>query len=91
MKKTIYEHAIGGDGAVAGLYIEDGFLVEKVSYPLSKAAAPAHKFIDTSVDTLEAKIPGDWDKAILEPMRIAGHGMIDKLLGVEAEAKAEVE
>lgn len=78
--KTIYEHTIGGDGAVAGLYLEDGCLVEKVKYPLTKAAEPAHKFVDSSIDSLEAKIPGDWDKAVLEPVRAAAHIEIDKLV-----------
>lgn len=78
--KTIYEHAIGGDGAVAGLYLEDGFLVEKVKYPLTKATDPAKAFVNSAIDSLEAKIPGDWDKAVLEPVRIAALAEVDKLI-----------
>lgn len=79
--KTIYEHAIGGDGAVAGLYEDEGFLIEQVKYPIAKAIEPGDKFIDSAVDTLEAKIPGDWDKVVLEPARAAGHAWLKKLAG----------
>lgn len=78
--KVIYEHAVGGDGAVAGLYLEDGFLVEKVKYPVGGALAPAHKFIDSAIDGLEDKIPGDWDKIALEPLRVLAHSSLDSLL-----------
>lgn len=80
--KTIYETAVGGDGAVFGLYLsDDGFIVEQVKYPIGKAAKPAHDFVDKAVDGLEAKIPGEWDKVVLEPARVAAHGAIDKLIG----------
>lgn len=78
--KTIYEHAVGADGAVAGLYVEDGFLVEKVKYPLSAAVDPAKAFVNAAIDGLEEKIPGDWDKAVLEPVRLAALLEIDKLV-----------
>lgn len=81
--KTIYEHTIGGDGAMAGLYIEDGFVVEKVKYPIAKAAQPAHEFIDNTINSLEARIPGDWEKIALEPARVAAHAAIDKLTSGE--------
>lgn len=78
--KTIYEHSVGGDGAVAGLYVEDGFLVEKVKYPLTKATEPAKQFVNAAIDSLEAKIAGDWDKAVLEPVRVAAIAEIDKVI-----------
>jgi hypothetical protein len=78
--KVIYEHSVGGDGAVAGLYIEDGYIVEKVKYPIAKAAEPAKAFVNKAIDTLEEKIPGDWDKLILEPGRAAALAEIDKLV-----------
>jgi hypothetical protein len=79
--KTIYEHSIGGDGAVAGLYVDGDFVIEQVKYPLAKALDPADKFIDSAIDGLEAKIPGDWDKALLEPARVAAHAELQKLVG----------
>ena len=78
--KTIYEHAIGGDGASVGLYLEGTNLVEKVTYPIGKAVAPAKAFVNAAIDGLEAKIPGDWDKAVLEPVRAAAMMEIDNLL-----------
>lgn len=64
--------------AVLSLEIVDGFVVEQIRYPIAKAAEPAHKFLDKVIDGAEDKIPGDWDKAFLEPARIAGHAAIDK-------------
>lgn len=78
--KTVYEHEVGGDGAMAGLYIEDGFAVLKIKYPLAKAMDPADKFLDKSIDSIENTIPGDWDKLILEPARAFGHEELKKLV-----------
>ncbi len=79
--KTIYEHAIGSDGVVAGLYIDGDSVVEQIRYPMSKALAPVDALIDKSIDGLEAKIPGDWDKAVLEPIRIGAHAELKAFVG----------
>ncbi len=79
--KPIYEHAIGDDGVVAGLYVDGEFIIEQVKYPIKKAIEPADKFIDSVIDGLEAKIPGDWDRLILEPARAAGHAEVKRLAG----------
>lgn len=77
----IIEQPVGGDGAIVGLYMsDDGFIVEQVKYPILKAKAPAHAFVDKAIDTAEDKIPGDWDKVVLEPVRAAGHAAIDKYI-----------
>ena len=77
--KVIYEHAIGGDGLVVGLYIEGDKLVEKVSYPLAKALVPFDELVGKAVDKLEALIPGD-QKAIAEGLKKQAHEQIVKLL-----------
>lgn len=78
--KPIYEHSVGGDGAIAGLYIDEegGFIVEQVKYPLNKALEPADKFIDSSIDGLEAKL--GWAKPVLEGLRAAAHAALKKLV-----------
>lgn len=75
--KTIIEKQLGD--VMVGLYIEDGQLVEKNSYPIAKATEPANALVDSIVDGLEAKIPGDWDKALLEPIRLAAKAEIASL------------
>lgn len=77
--KTIYEHSVGGDGAVAGLYLDGEFVVEQVKYPLAKALDPADKFIDSSIDSLEAKL--GWAKPLLEGVRASAKAALAKLVG----------
>lgn len=77
--KTIYESAVGGDGAMVGLYVDGEFLIEQVKYPLAKALDPADKFIDSSIDALEAKL--GWAKAIIEPIRAAAKAALAKVIG----------
>lgn len=66
--KTIVDTAVGGDGARAGLYLDGDQLTAKISYPVAKILQPVNDVIDAGVAKLEALIPGDWDKAILEPI-----------------------
>jgi hypothetical protein len=77
--KVIYEHAIGGDGAVIGLYIEGDKLVEKVSYPLAKVLTPVNSLIGIGVDKLEALIPGD-QKDLAEKLKAQANEQLVKLL-----------
>jgi hypothetical protein len=78
--KTLVEQAIGGDGAKAGAYIDNGNLELRVAYPLAKVVEPVNKIIDTAIDKLEATIPGDWDKALLEPIRAEAKAALVALL-----------
>lgn len=78
--KTIYESAIGGDGAKVGAYIEGSELQVKASYPLNKILQPVNDIIDSAINKLEAVIPGDWDKAVLEPIRVAAKAELVALL-----------
>lgn len=80
MSKVLVEKEFGGDGAKAGLMVEDGALVVKVSYPLDKLLSPVNDVIDSAINKLEALIPGDWDKAVLEPVRAAAKAELVKLL-----------
>lgn len=74
--KTVYEHTLGD--AIAGLYVDGDFVIEQVKYPLAKALDPADKFIDSSIDSLEAKV--GWAKALLEPLRASAKAALAKLI-----------
>lgn len=78
--KALYEHDIGGDGAKAGIYIEGETLAVKASFPLAKALSPVNDIIDKAFDKVEEVIPGDWDKALLEPLRAEAKSAILKML-----------
>jgi hypothetical protein len=78
--KTLVEQAIGGDGAKAGAYIDNGNLELRVAYPLAKVVEPVNKIIDGAIDRLEAAVPGDWDKALLEPIRAEAKAALVALL-----------
>lgn len=77
--KTIYEHTVGGDGALAGVYVDDQFIYETVKYPLAKALEAPDQFIDKSIDGLESKL--GWAKALLEPVRVSAKAALAKLIG----------
>lgn len=81
--KAIVEKEFGGDGAKAGLYLDENALVAKVIYPLEKVLKPVNDVIDAAIDKVEASIPGDWDKAVLEPIRVAAKEQLVKLLSAE--------
>lgn len=67
--KMIYEHTVGGDGGVGGIYLDGGMLVASMKYPVDKILEPVMAPIDMAFEKIEAAIPGDWDKAILEPIK----------------------
>jgi hypothetical protein len=68
--KTVFEQGFGGDGAKAGLYVTDDAMLEvAVKYPLAKILQPATDVVDATFTKIEEAIPGDWDKAILEPIK----------------------
>lgn len=80
--KALYEHAIGGDGAVGGLYLDGGKLKAEVSYPVAALAKPVTDAVDSIFDKAEALIPGDFDKTLLEPLR---KGIKDEIVKVLSE------
>lgn len=63
---------IGGDGAQASetLSLDGGNLVAdiKVTYPVAKLLKPVTDGIEAAKAAIEKAIPGDWDKAILDPI-----------------------
>lgn len=69
-----YENPLGGDGGQvkAALGVEEKALKIKaeVSYPLEKVIEPVTKVVDGMLDKLEQLIPGDWDKAIIESLKV---------------------
>ncbi len=78
--KTIFEHAIGGDGGMAGLYLDGANVEVKISYPTAMVVSPITDLIDRAINSIEAAIPGDWDKAVLEPIRLAAKAELLALL-----------
>ncbi len=80
--KTIVSQPIGGDGATASLTVDGGNLNAQISYPIAKLVSPINDVIDAAINKVEAAIPGDWDKAILEPIRIAAKAELVSLLGL---------
>ncbi len=83
--KSIVSQNVGGDGATAALGLDSNdagveCLAIEIKYPLNKLTGPVHAIIDAAIDKMEVAIPGDWDKAVLEPIRVAAHGEIDSLL-----------
>ncbi len=81
MDKVILQEKIGGDGATATLSVGDGQLKLGINYPLDKVLSPFNAVIDKAIDGVEGLIPGDWDKAILEPLRVAAKAELVALLG----------
>ena len=69
-----------GEGGSAALGLEGGSAVLTVKYPVSQLATPITELIDSTIDQLEAAIPGDWDSAVLEPIRAAAKAEVIKLL-----------
>lgn len=63
---------IGGDGATASesLTLDGGDLVAdiQVRYPVAKLLKPVTDEIEVAKTALEKVIPGDWDKAVLDPI-----------------------
>lgn len=78
---------VGGDGAMASesLSLDDaGNIVADVQlkYPVAKLLKPVTDELEVIKQKIEAAIPGDWDKAILDPI-FAGleQTLINKLSG----------
>jgi hypothetical protein len=75
---------IGGDGASVSevVKVEDGKLKAVISmeYPLSKVVQPIKDLLHSIRDKSEAAIPGDWDKAVLDPIFAGLDAQIDKIL-----------
>jgi len=73
MKQLIgWDHAIGSDGKIGGGLGVDGedFAVAiSLKYPIKKVIEPATQALDALLVKLEAAIPGDWDKPLLEKLK----------------------
>jgi len=74
MKELVkFEKELGGDGAKAEgtVVIHEGHVKAQVaiSYPVVKIIEPAMKVLDDALNKLEAAIPGDWDKVLLEKVK----------------------
>jgi len=78
--KTIVEKEIGGDGAKAGLYLDDGKLKAEVSYPVAKVVEAIVKPLDPLKEKLKALIPGNWDDPLVESAFEGAKTEIVKLL-----------
>ncbi len=64
--KTVIESPIGGDGAVAGVYIDAGMLSAKISLPVAKLAEPIVVELEVLRAKLEDVIPGDWENPLVD-------------------------
>lgn len=62
--KTIYEHAIGGDGGVTGLYLEGGVMKVSASYPVAKLLEPLMVPLDAFEKKMEDLAPNWADPMI---------------------------
>lgn len=75
MKKLLdFDKELGGDGGkVEGALGIDGDHLSAqvaVKYPLAKVVEPATKALDKALDKLEKLIPGDWDKPLIEKIKV---------------------
>lgn len=59
MKKAIVEKEIGGDGAKAGLYVDEEYVSLSIKYPTVKLVEPIAQLADKAIDKVDALIPGD--------------------------------
>jgi hypothetical protein len=81
-EKAIIEKEIGGDGASAGLYVDDSHLSIQVRYPIAKVVEPIAKIADKAIDKLDEWIPGD-QKAIADKLKAEIREEIAELLAKE--------
>ncbi len=77
--RTLYEHSIGSDGAIAGLYVDGDRLIAQESYPLQKALDQPEAVIDRQIDGLEVRFP--IAKGLLETVRSGYKAAITKFIG----------
>lgn len=75
MKEIVkFEKQLNDKGATVGaaVVVKDGFLVAQVEAktPVIEVVNPVLNIANTAIDKLEAAIPGDWDKAILEKVKL---------------------
>lgn len=78
-----YDVALGSDGkAKAAIGVEADQLVIAISasYPIAKIIEPATTAIDNLLTKLEALIPGDWDKPLIEKVKAEYKVELIKLL-----------
>lgn len=87
-----FEQGIGGDGGkVEGRLVVEGSDLKAlvaVSYPIEKIIEPATKAVDSMLTKLEAAIPGDWDKPMIEHVKSEYKKELMKLLAEDAAPSA---
>lgn len=75
MKKiTSFDHAIGGDGAMASgaVGVRETFLRAEVAIemPIEKIIQPATKAVDSLLDKVKKLIPGEWDDKAIDEFKL---------------------
>ncbi len=78
--KTLIERPVGGDGGKVGLYVEEGNLVQKASYPVDKLVQPLKVALEPLKAKLEALIPGDWENPLIDKAFDESFALFVKLL-----------
>lgn len=81
MDKTIVDKAIGSGGLDVAVGVDGANLAVEIKFPLAKAVQPLNDIVDKAINAIEAAIPGDWDKALLEPIRAAAKAEVLALIG----------
>lgn len=69
MKALIEKKFAGNDVGTVGIYVDGPDLVQQARFPLAKIIEPATNGVDKLLDKLEAAIPGDWDKPLIEKLK----------------------
>lgn len=90
MKELVgFDHALGADGGkvAGGLGVDGANFSANVQllYPIAKVIEPATNLIDELITKLETIIPGDWDKPLLESVKVEYKA---KLVALFSEAPA---
>lgn len=85
MKKIIgHEQALGNDGgkATAQLGVENGDIVARVEvrHPVAPIVDKLTVEADKFIDKVEKAIPGDWDKPLLEKLKVEYKEAITKAI-----------
>lgn len=78
------EQAIGGDGgkieAALGVAGDQLAATVAVTYPIAKIVAPATEAFNKAADKLKEAIPGTWDDAIVDRVKVEFEKELVKLL-----------
>lgn len=78
--KTIISTPIGTSGVTASLALDGGNLVAAINAPVAQLVTPLNDVLDKAFAAIENTIPGDWDKAILDPILVGAKAELLALL-----------